>query len=575
MGPGGHAERTGDVIMIDDTNRNADQGQPGRPDVKKAFQNLPIVWLVPIVALIIGGWLLWRDAASKGPEITVTFMTAEGLTAGKTAVRYRDVDVGQVTSINLSDDFEHVVLTMRMNADFDPYLTDKTKFWVVRPRVSAQGISGLQTIVSGAYIEVVPDKTGKKARKFAGSEEPEYVPDGSDGTRFILMADELGSVAVGTPVLLRGVEVGEVLDTNLDMAAERVSIPIYVRKPFDVLVKKDTRFWNSSGISLDLSAEGVSVRAQSVRSVLAGGINFYTPEESLQSETAKSDTLFRLHDNRKQAEILAHGITQKFVLYFDSSVRGLSPGAPVEFNGIRVGTVNSVNLEYVIANQSFRVPVEVTLEPERVQMVGGNDADGDEYDRIMGTLVDRGMRARLKTGSFITGQLFVDLGMYPVTPPRYLGDEKGKIPELPTLPQKIDEISNSLTSLLEKVETFPIEEIGIRLLGTVEGMENIVTSPAITEGMNSLKQAAAGVSQLVTNLDTSVLPATQNALEAAQAALGGVRDVTSPNSPIRYNFEETLKELSAAARSLRDLADFLEQNPNALILGKPGRREEE
>jgi len=210
-----------------------------------------------------------------------------------------------------------------------------------------------------------------------------------------------------------------------------------------------------------------------------------------------------------------------------------------------------------------------------VQMVGNQDTADVDYAKIMDVLVERGLRARLKTGSFITGQLFVDLGMYPVTPPRYLGDAQGKIPELPTLPQKIDEISNSLSSLLEKVETFPIEEIGIRLLGTVEGMENIVTSPAIIESMDSLKQAAAGVNQLVTNLDTSVLPATQKALESAQVALGGVRDVTSPNSPIRYNFEETLKELSAAARSLRDLADFLEQNPNALILGKPGRREEE
>ena len=561
--------------MTDDTSRNAGQGQPGRPDVKKAFQNLPVIWIVPIVALIIGGWLLWRDAAAKGPEVTVTFETAEGLTAGKTAVRYRDVDVGQVTEINLSEDFGHVVLTMRMNSDFEPYLTDKTKFWVVRPRVSAQGISGLQTIVSGAYIEAVPDRSGQEAREFTGSEEPEYVPDGSDGTRFILMAEELGSVASGTPVLLRGVEVGEVLDTNLDSAAEKVSIPIYVRKPFDGLVKRDTRFWNSSGISLDLNAEGVSVRAQSVRSVLAGGINFYTPDESLNSETAKPDTVFRLNDSRKQAEILAYGITQKYMLYFDSSVRGLSPGAPVEFNGIRVGTVNSVNLEYVVPNQSFRVPVEVTLEPERVQMVGNQDTAAVDYAKIMDVLVERGLRARLKTGSFITGQLFVDLGMYPVTPPRYLGDAQGKIPELPTLPQKIDEISNSLSSLLEKVETFPIEEIGIRLLGTVEGMENIVTSPAIIESMDSLKQAAAGVNQLVTNLDTSVLPATQKALESAQVALGGVRDVTSPNSPIRYNFEETLKELSAAARSLRDLADFLEQNPNALILGKPGRREEE
>ncbi|WP_336080776.1 PqiB family protein [Thalassospira sp. CH_XMU1448-2] len=559
--------------MIDENSSSSDP-RAASPEVKKGWGRFSIVWLVPLAALIVGGWLLWRDVVSKGPEITVTFETAEGIAAGKTAVRYRDVDVGQVTSINLDDELEHVRLTIRMNADFAEYLTDKTRFWVVRPRVSARGITGLETIVSGAYIEVVPDASGERARAFEGEEEPQYIPNNKDGTRFVLKADELGSLTTGTPVLLRGVEVGEVLETKLDEDATGVSVPVFIREPFDALVKRNTRFWDSSGIALDLNADGLSVRAQSVRSVLAGGINFYTPDDSVNDERAEADTIFLLHGSLEKAELLAQGHSLKYILYFDTSVRGLSRGAPVEFNGIRVGTVESVDLEYVINQNIFRVPVVVTIEPERVRLVGGN-LDENDPQATIDTLVENGLRARLKTGSFITGQLFVDLSMNPVTPARYLGDGNGQYRELPTLPQKLDEIANSLSSLLEKVETFPIEEIGIRLLGTVEGIENIVTSPALSDAMTNLKQAAAGVSSLVNNLDTTVLPATQTALDTAREALGGVRDITAPTSPLRYNLEQALKELSATARSLRDLTEFLEQNPSALILGKSGPKEDE
>ena len=559
--------------MSAENSSSSDQG-PGSPEIRKGWGRFSIIWLVPLIALIIGGWLLWRDIVSKGPEITVTFEAAEGISAGKTAIRYRDVDVGQVTAINLSDNLDYVELTIRMSADFADYLTDKTRFWIVRPRVSARGITGLETIVSGAYIEVVPDSSGAKSREFVGEEEPQYIPNDSDGTRFVLKAEELGSLSTGTPVLLRGIEVGEVLDTELEDNAEGVSIPVFIRKPFDALVKRDTRFWDSSGIALDLNADGLSVRAQSVRSVLAGGINFYTPDGSVNAEKAEADTVFRLHESFEKAELLAQGYSQKYILYFDSSVRGLSRGAPVEFNGIRVGTVESVDLEYVVNQGTFRVPVVVTIEPERVSLVGARQG-GVDPKQTVAKLIESGLRARLKTGSFITGQLFVDLAMNPVSPARYLGDQRADLPELPTLPQKLDEIANSLSSLLEKVETFPLEEIGIRLLGTVEGMETIVTSPALSEGMDSLKEAAAGISSLVNNLDTTVLPATQTALDAAREALGGVRDVTAPTSPVRYNLEQALKELSATARSLRDLTEFLEQNPSALILGKSGPKEGE
>ncbi|MCC9622726.1 MlaD family protein [Thalassospira sp. MA62] len=548
---------------------------PDTPQIKKGWGRFSVIWLVPLVALVVGGWLLWRDVVAKGPEITVTFQTASGITAGKTAVRFRDVDVGQVTDIELGDDLGNVKLSIRMKPEFGPYLTDKSKFWVVRPRVSARGITGLETIVSGAYIEFVPDDSGTEQRSFTGAEEPQFVSETEDGTRFLLKSEELGSLSNGTPILLRGIEVGKVLDADLEEDARGVSIPIFVNKPFDALIKKNTRFWNSSGIALDLNADGVSVRAQSISSVLSGGINFFTPDENVDDPRAEPDTIYRLHESREQAELQIEGHTERYLMYFDSSVRGLSRGAPVEFNGIRIGTVESVDLEYVVDSREFRVPVVVSLEPERVNLVGSGAAGDIAEAAPIDTLIANGLRARLKTGSFLTGQLFVELSMNPMSPARYLGDQASSLPELPTLPQRLDEIANSLTSLLEKLETFPVEEIGIRLLGTVEGMENIVTSPALSEGMVSLQQAAAGINDLVDNLDSSVIPATQTALDTAQQALGGVRDVTAPTSPVRYNLEQALKELSATARSLRDLAEFLEQNPNSLILGKSGPKENE
>ncbi|OSQ38980.1 intermembrane transport protein PqiB [Thalassospira mesophila] len=559
---------------MSDDNQNASQPEPQKPEVRRGLQSLSLIWLVPLVAVMIGGWLIWREVSSKGPEITVTFQSAEGLTQGKTAVRYRDVDVGMVKKIDLSDDFDKVVLTLEMNADVEQYLTEKTKFWVVRPRVSSRGISGLETIVTGAYIEIVPSEKGKPATEFVGSEEPQFVADGSEGTRFVLTADDLGSINSGAPILLRGVSVGEVLDTSLDASAKKVSIPIYIKSPYDKLVTNDSRFWDSSGVSVDLNAQGVSVRAQSIRSVIQGGINFMTPEGNEKASPAQSNTVFNLYKNRKQAESLVQGITQKFMLYFDGSIRGLVADAPVEFRGIRIGTVDSVNLEYLSDKGMFRAPVQITIEPERIRTVGAKPQTAEEYKQVMVQLVKNGLRARLKTSSFLTGQLYVDLDMYPLAPARYLGDEAGKIDELPTLPNQIDEIADSLQSLLAKVETIPIEQIGMRVLGTVEGMENLVTSPELQKSMESIQEASNGINQLVSHLDSSVLPATREALDEARKTMTDLRDMTAPNSPVRYNLEESLKEISSAARSVRTLTDYLEQNPNALILGKSGNREE-
>jgi paraquat-inducible protein B len=549
-------------------NTRSSNTEPQKPMMRKAFGNLSLIWLVPLVAILVGGWLIWRDMASKGPEITVSFKSAEGLNEGKTEVRYRDVNVGTVKKIELSDDFSKVKLTIQMKADLEPYLTDKTKFWVVRPRVSARGISGLETIVSGAYIEVVPNKTGKSVRQFVGAEEPQFVADGSDGTRFLLTTNNLGSLSTGAPVFLHGVAVGEVLDTDLDAAAKTVSVPIYVRAPYDKMIKPGSLFWDASGIGFDIGTQGISVHAQSLRSVVQGGINFTTPDSEQSAEPAGANTVFTLYKNRRDAENGDTGISQKFILYFDGSVRGLQPGAAVEFHGIRIGTVDNVRLEYVRRTGTFRVPVEVTIEPEKVRTIGTAPASLKEYDEVVGQLVNEGLRAQLKSSSFLTGQLYVDLDMHPLAPARYLGDGTSDLVELPTIDSPNGSLMETASALLDKLQAIPVQEIGDRVLGTVKGMEKITNSPKLTESLNNIAEASDGIKRLVDHLDTSVLPATEKALDQAGKTMTDLRDMTAPNSPVRYNLEEALKELSSAARSVRALADYLEQNPNALILGK-------
>jgi paraquat-inducible protein B len=497
-----------------------------------------IVWLIPLIAALIGGWLAWKAFSEQGPTITVSFKSAEGLEAGKTKIRYKDVEVGQVEKIDLSDDLTHVIVTAKLVKGAGDYLTEKTRFWVVRASVRAGQVSALGTLLSGAYIGIDPVTGGKSARHFQGLETPPVITTGLPGHHFILKASRRGSLEVGAPVYYRQIQVGEVVAYDIGEDAESIDFKVFIHSPYDQKVSENTQFWNASGLDVSVTAEGIKVDTESLVSILIGGIAFGASNSEAAGAVAQEGQVFHLYENREAAQKKEYAEKRRFLLYFDGSVRGLSPGAPVEFRGIQIGQVVDVKLEINVATRKFQIPVLIDLEPQRVTPSGQLPPDWARLDkqerqnRIFDQLVAQGMRAQLKTGNLLTGKLIVDMDIYEKVKPTAI-DYSGTYPVMPTVPTSLEEISSRVATILDKLDQFPIDKIGKNMDATLEGLQLTVTQ-------------------------------TQKTLLALEKTL-------STDSPLQQQLQGTLEELSGAARSLRLLADYLERNPEAILRGKQGQ----
>lgn len=497
-----------------------------------------IVWLIPVIAALIGGWLAWKAFSEQGPTITVSFKSAEGLEAGKTKIRYKDVVVGQVENIELSDDFTHVIVTAQLVKGAGDYLTEKTRFWVVRASVRAGQVSALGTLLSGAYIGIDPVTEGKSARHFQGLETPPVVTTGQPGHHFTLKASRRGSLDVGAPVYYRQIKVGEVVAYDIGEDTESIDFKVFIHSPYDRKVHENTQFWNASGLDVSVTAQGIKVDTESMVSILIGGIAFGPSDSESAAAVAQEGQVFHLYENREAAKKKEYAEKRRFLLYFDGSVRGLSPGAPVEFRGIQIGEVVDVKLQINVATREFQIPVVIDLEPERVAPVGDIPQEWTQLDRhelqnrIFDQLVAQGMRAQLKTGNLLTGKLIVDMDIYEKVKPAAI-DYSGTYPVMPTVPTSLEEISSRVATILDKLDQFPIDRIGKNMDATLEGLQLTVAQ-------------------------------TQKTLVALEKTL-------STDSPLQQQLQGTLEELSGAARSLRLLADYLERNPEAILRGKQGQ----
>jgi paraquat-inducible protein B len=533
--------------------------------VVRTGKHFSIVWVVPFVALLIGAWLAYRAVSETGPTVTITFNTAEGLEAGKTKIKYKDVEVGQVASIDLSKDLTRVVVTAKLVKGAEDYLTEHTRFWVVRARVAAGEVSGLGTIFSGAYIGLDPGKKGKPARTFEGLEVPPVLTAGLPGGHFLLIADRLGSLDVGSPVYYRQIKVGQVVAYSLEKDGKAVAIKVFIAAPHHHRVHKNTRFWNVSGLDIAVDANGVRVDAESFVTMIIGGVAFDTPENLEPAGPAEDGDVFRLYE--KHADVYEMTYTEKahYVMYFSGSVRGLSRGAPVEFRGIKIGEVTDVTLEYDESRLEVRIPVVIAIETERIAYVG-EPSSGDKENRLE-ALVEKGLRAQLKTGSLLTGQLLVDLDFHPEAPPAHIL-HGGKYPEIPTVPRPFEEIATRVAHLVDKLEKLPLEEIGRDLRSTVRGTEQFVNSPALRESIDALKKTLEQTQQLTTNLNAEVAPEMKDSLEQLRKTLTAAESLVGQDSALQYELKKTLEELGHAARAVRSMADYLERHPEALLRGK-------
>ena len=477
---------------------NADAATP--TITKRAGPSL--VWLIPLVTAIVGGWLVVKTLSEQGPQATISFKTANGIEIGKTKVKYKNVDIGMVERVAFSDDLSHVVLTAEFNQGTDEFFRRNTRFWVVRPQLSLKGVSGLSTLISGAYVEIEPGP-GAPQHHFVGLEEPPVVTADEVGKRLVLVTEKLGSVDKGSPIYYRGILSGEVLGYELGNDRDSVYVHAFIKDPFDQLIRGNTRFWNVSGMDISMDADGLKIETESMAALLFGGIVFETPETLEQASDEVEDLVFTLYDDYDSIEAYEYTKKVQFLVFFDGSVRGLAIGAPVEFNGIKVGSVLDIQLEYDSEETSFRVPVLIEIEPERIV-----DRDGGEpispYDTL-NTLVEHGLRARLQTGSMLTGALFVELDMHPETEIE-LSDEELPYPELPTIAAvNFATITQSIEEFLAKIDKVKIDEIGEHLLATLQGTNKLFNSEQVQGSLTDLEVSMQSFRSILQKVDESNL----------------------------------------------------------------------
>ncbi len=505
-----------------------------------------IVWLVPLVAAFVGLYLAWWAWTQTGPTITIHFESAEGLEAGRTMLKYKDVKVGMVEAVGLDEELAGVVVTASVVNDLADYLTDETRFWVVRAQVSAGGISGLETVFSGAYIAVDPSKDGRSARAFDGLEKPPVVTSDKPGHYFRLRAEELGSIEVGSPVYYRWLRVGRVAGYELSASGESVDVQVFVEAPHDARVRSTTRFWNASGLDATLRADGLEIDTPSLAAFLLGGVAFETPATVSVAGEVPPDMIFELYPNKQATKRPRSERRSRFLLYFDESVAGLAAGAPVEFRGIPIGEVEDVDLAVDPESGEIRIPVVIEIDTERLGL-----AKGEDELAFLGRQVERGLRARLATDNLLTGQRSVGFDFLEDAPKAGIL-EAAPFPVLPTAGGGFDAITERVARIVEKVDRLPIESIG----------ENLDASLA------RLSDVLVEVQQLAGTTNREVLPGIASSLDKLESTLESADGLIAPDSALAQELERLVSDLAEAARSLRLLSERLETHPEELLRGR-------
>ncbi len=537
--------------------------------VPKKGTRISIVWIIPILAAVVAIGIAIQRIISEGPTITIVLTTAQGVEAGKTFVKYKDVNIGQVTAVRLSADHSKVEVTAKMDNSVAGLMVDDAKFWLVEPRVTLSGVTGLGTLLSGNYIGFEVGKSDKPQSRFIGLKVPPIVTGDQPGRRFVLRAESLGSLGIGSPIYYRRLPAGQVIAYDLAGDGNGIEIKIFVNAPYDKFVNPGTRFWNASGIDASIGASGIELRTQSLISLLAGGLTFDTPSFASAAEPAPENKAFTLYTDQSTAMKQAESISNRYVLYFNESLRGLSVGAPVTLLGLPAGEVSDVGLDFDPATLGIRGRVEVVSFPARLaasmrakQADAGGALIGSTQQRhaIMQRLVEkRGLRAQLRSGNLLTGQLFVSFDFFP-NAPKVKIDWSSDVPELPVVRSTVADIEGKITAIVAKLDKLPLEAI----------------SADVTKVLASIDQTLKSADKAVNRIDADVTPGLKTTIEEIRRVIASSEGVLKSanatllagDAPAQLELRDALREITRAARSLRNLTDYLERHPEALLRGK-------
>jgi paraquat-inducible protein B len=521
------------------------------------------VWIVPAVAAAIVIGLAVRGLVDRGPLITISFTDAEGLQAGETRIRHKDVDLGTVESVFLTSDMSRVMVRARMRRSAVAHLTAATRFWIVRPRVGFGGISGLSTLVSGSYIEMYPGE-GEPERSFVGLDEPPAIIPDTPGRSFTLHANDLGSLVSGSQISYRGVPVGEVEGFALDRQHHQIEIYAFIRSPHESLIHAESRFWNSGGVDVSVGVTGLRFRASSWQQLVSGGISFDTPDAALANPSSDAGAVFRLYDNHDDAQQDPHGPTLLYRVNFTGTAAGaVGPGTTVQMLGATIGQVTEAHLQYDDQAQLMLTRVTLQIDPSRIEIVHRRTAAAAEsaaadltagFRARLANLVTHGLRAQVTTANFLTGIKVISLDMVRDAPP-------ARIEQVDGYAQLPSGSSTDIADILAGVKS------------VMYHIDSVTAGPELGHAIKELDRTFTNLDRITADVQPQIKPlidSLRETADAAQQTLQAARHMLGTSASSGTDLPRLIRELTEAARSIRALTDYLDQHPEALIRGRKG-----
>jgi paraquat-inducible protein B len=507
-----------------------------------------VIWLLPVVALVIAVTMVFQARLSVGPEVVIAFRSAAGLEAGKTAVKYKDVTVGLVKEIILSPDNTQVLVRVTLGKSAQNLARSDTRFWVVRPRVGMNGVSGIDTLLSGAYIGVDRGQSDESQYRFTGMETPPAIVNDMAGSQFMLEAEDLGSLDINSPVYYRRIPVGRLTSYQLRKDGRGIDLNVFIDAPYDRLVTADSRFWNVSGVDLSVGSDGFQLKTQTVAAIMAGGIAFSTPEGATHGVLTRPSR-YTLAPDEETAMAPADGPPVRFQLRFEHTLHGLNVGAPVEFSSVRIGRVATIDLDYNPEGYRFPVVVGIDVYPSRMGNVleklpkptGDIDLNTAIFTREM---IAHGLRAQATSSNLLTGQLYISLDFIPDAPKVNVDVTKRPV-ELPTVNGGLTILQDQLTGIARKINKMPLDEIG-----------------------NNMNRTLLELNKTLRTVNTQSLPAANRLMQQTQQTTQDAQNLLAEDSPLMMALLQSLQEATRTLRSVRSLTNQLDNHPEALIQGR-------
>ena len=537
---------------------------PSIPLAIERRRRISPIWLVPFFALVIAIALGIRAWDQKGVEIEIIFDAAGGIEVGKTEIRLKDVPVGKVTKLNLSDDLSRVHAIATLDRSMSRHLSEHSRFWLVTPRISASGVSNLGTLVSGVYIVMDPGKKEGHKDSFLGLSEPPGVQSDEKGTQYILRAETLGSLDVGSPVYYRQLRVGEVINYQLSLDGGHVDARIFIEAPYDHLVSLRSRFWNVSGFYVSVGIDGVKAEMASISSLLLGGVAFESPPAVTGQKPVAADYTFALYDNKNAAHEGRYTLNYTYLLKYSYSVKGLSLGAPVEFRGLKVGSVADIRLAS-IGSPEKSLEVLIKLEPQRFDSQASPTRE--QMDAILNDLIDKGLRAEIKSGNLMLGSKYIELHFVEdAKPAQLMASEKGVASQIPTVDQPLDQLERQLSKVADAFSRVPVDSIGRGVDESLQALSNILNVFNKNNTAEALHGTIANAEKATRHLEGAVTDARDTLAQLTQT-LKSVDHSIAPDSQLHAEFLEMLNSVSEASDSFDRFVEELYRYPNSLVFG--------